>query len=204
MTLFSRLLTLLVIFFNDTATTEIYTLSLHDALPISPRDRVLMEVAVDRRVGGLDQLGRRREVRHALREVDAPDLGHDARHLADDGLVESLDPLRDPGRAHAPDAAFVKRWAAARRRRRPASLPETRVSTRRVGGTLKTSERACADSVVDGRRAGLRLRATLALGTHGTMTSRSMGSTCTPLPLSHATARSSAPSSPSSSSAIHP
>src|SRR3989304_10311042 len=26
----------LLIFFNDTATTEIYTLSLHDALPISP------------------------------------------------------------------------------------------------------------------------------------------------------------------------
>src|SRR3712207_7266691 len=36
----------LVFFFNDTATTEIYTLSLHDALPISDcsgtrRDRVL-------------------------------------------------------------------------------------------------------------------------------------------------------------------
>src|SRR3712207_7941775 len=28
-----------VVFFNDTATTEIYTLSLHDALPISPRGR---------------------------------------------------------------------------------------------------------------------------------------------------------------------
>src|ERR1019366_5610431 len=27
----------LIIFFNDTATTEIYTLSLHDALPISRR-----------------------------------------------------------------------------------------------------------------------------------------------------------------------
>src|SRR2546422_671202 len=27
-----------VFFFNDTATTEIYTLSLHDALPISPVD----------------------------------------------------------------------------------------------------------------------------------------------------------------------
>src|SRR2546427_1772200 len=27
-------------FFNDTATTEIYTLSLHDALPICPRDAV--------------------------------------------------------------------------------------------------------------------------------------------------------------------
>src|ERR1043165_10272334 len=28
-------------FFNDTATTEIYTLSLHDALPISPRGGAL-------------------------------------------------------------------------------------------------------------------------------------------------------------------
>src|SRR2546426_9779792 len=31
-----RLLTFSFFFFNDTATTEIYTLSLHDALPISP------------------------------------------------------------------------------------------------------------------------------------------------------------------------
>src|SRR3712207_8627429 len=31
---------LLIFFFNDTATTEIYTLSLHDALPISPSSRV--------------------------------------------------------------------------------------------------------------------------------------------------------------------
>src|SRR5277367_6475239 len=29
-----------VFFFNDTATTEIYTLSLHDALPISPRTQI--------------------------------------------------------------------------------------------------------------------------------------------------------------------
>src|SRR2546428_12844548 len=28
-----------IFFFNDTATTEIYTLSLHDALPISARNR---------------------------------------------------------------------------------------------------------------------------------------------------------------------
>src|SRR5260370_35105889 len=28
-----------IFFFNDTATTEIYTLSLHDALPIFPRQR---------------------------------------------------------------------------------------------------------------------------------------------------------------------
>src|SRR5260370_22515384 len=31
----------IIFFFNDTATTEIYTLSLHDALPISPRGRGL-------------------------------------------------------------------------------------------------------------------------------------------------------------------
>src|SRR3712207_8969631 len=33
-----------VFFFNDTATTEIYTLSLHDALPISHRDAGAREV----------------------------------------------------------------------------------------------------------------------------------------------------------------
>src|SRR2546430_13503782 len=38
-------------FFNDTATTEIYTLSLHDALPISPRlsaERRTDETCLDR------------------------------------------------------------------------------------------------------------------------------------------------------------
>src|SRR2546430_5399408 len=32
-------------FFNDTATTEIYTLSLHDALPISQLERPWIEIA---------------------------------------------------------------------------------------------------------------------------------------------------------------
>src|SRR2546427_4885656 len=35
-------------FFNDTATTEIYTLSLHDALPIYPIHRAVERVAVPR------------------------------------------------------------------------------------------------------------------------------------------------------------
>src|SRR2546429_9998364 len=34
--------TLFFFFFNDTATTEIYTLSLHDALPISPATSSLL------------------------------------------------------------------------------------------------------------------------------------------------------------------
>src|SRR6266576_5879621 len=35
MVMFESLISLFFFFFNDTATTEIYTLSLHDALPIS-------------------------------------------------------------------------------------------------------------------------------------------------------------------------
>src|SRR3712207_9079499 len=38
-------ITLDVFFFNDTATTEIYTLSLHDALPISHDHRPFREAA---------------------------------------------------------------------------------------------------------------------------------------------------------------
>ena len=43
-------------FFNDTATTEIYTLSLHDALPISVAEQFLApvqpSVAVGEAIGG--------------------------------------------------------------------------------------------------------------------------------------------------------
>src|SRR2546428_8327292 len=55
----------IIFFFNETATTEIYTLSLHDALPISLeldelQRRAVVELAqplrveVERRLGGLD------------------------------------------------------------------------------------------------------------------------------------------------------
>src|SRR2546430_12868222 len=48
-------------FFNDTATTEIYTLSLHDALPISP-DALLRQPGPDRRRGiVLRALGHRQD-----------------------------------------------------------------------------------------------------------------------------------------------
>src|SRR3712207_7450551 len=59
----------LFFFFNDTATTEIYTLSLHDALPISEaverfRQHVLTEWDAAALYRGLADLsrGRRREV----------------------------------------------------------------------------------------------------------------------------------------------
>src|SRR5256885_16576217 len=58
--------TLFFFFFNDTATTEIYTLSLHDALPISDDQRVvqhaaLLEIGNQRRRRLVDFLGLRSE-----------------------------------------------------------------------------------------------------------------------------------------------
>src|SRR5438105_14412612 len=40
----SSICRLLLFFFNETATTDIYTLSLHDALPISVKDCVTIDV----------------------------------------------------------------------------------------------------------------------------------------------------------------
>src|SRR3712207_7476807 len=54
-------------FFNDTATTEIYTLSLHDALPIY---RLLDPLALERLV-------------HLLRQTEHVDLGPTARRARD-------------------------------------------------------------------------------------------------------------------------
>src|SRR5437764_9774734 len=47
----------LFFFFNDTATTEIYTLSLHDALPISEGSKTLLQdyfYAAELRARGMD------------------------------------------------------------------------------------------------------------------------------------------------------
>src|SRR2546428_9044119 len=48
-------------FFNDTATTEIYTLSLHDALPISDVLRSRRQEDADRRRRPVPHVGPRRE-----------------------------------------------------------------------------------------------------------------------------------------------
>src|SRR5260221_2053607 len=61
-------------FFNDTATTEIYTLSLHDALPIFPRPpqrpRLLVDLLQQHLPGG----GQRREPRRGPRIAGHADL----------------------------------------------------------------------------------------------------------------------------------
>src|SRR2546422_8582829 len=48
-------------FFNDTATTEIYTLSLHDALPISPASRTAICGGCTHRPRSSCRNGRRRQ-----------------------------------------------------------------------------------------------------------------------------------------------
>src|SRR5205814_1310596 len=50
LTILSLILLSLFFFFNDTATTEIYTLSLHDALPISYEKAILSEIDSGRSV----------------------------------------------------------------------------------------------------------------------------------------------------------
>src|SRR3712207_8585198 len=64
-----------VFFFNDTATTEIYTLSLHDALPISKvLDAVL--AVIDRKFMGPDVDTAALAERHRDRVLDARSEEH--------------------------------------------------------------------------------------------------------------------------------
>src|SRR3989442_8996388 len=63
-------------FFNDTATTEIYTLSLHDALPISAPRRVCLR---QRRAAAF-QCGHRPDRRADRRRRGRPGAGGCRRH----------------------------------------------------------------------------------------------------------------------------
>src|SRR3712207_9080899 len=68
----------LMFFFNDTAATEIYTLSLHDALPISLADAQAALAAHDHAVGGRAQ--------HPRESA----FGLHARHDRAEGLAHAL------------------------------------------------------------------------------------------------------------------
>src|SRR3712207_9193310 len=64
----------LFFFFNDTATTEIYTLSLHDALPIlRGRDRMYRRLVLVQSSEGLDHDEDPDAVVHRLAQVVVPD-----------------------------------------------------------------------------------------------------------------------------------
>src|ERR1044071_10429290 len=88
-------------FFNDTATTEIYTLSLHDALPISPR---------------LDRGGDRRVLAPALVGLGVPDVpGPRAARTAGGARPRSAGRLDFPTLAGRPAGRGRRRRAPPRR-----------------------------------------------------------------------------------------
>src|SRR2546425_3199554 len=101
-------ITSLLFFFNDTATTEIYTLSLHDALPISSDSRPRPSRSTPRERA--DSSHRRRDpgllprpqhlLRPAAGAVDPRDLGADAPGRGR-GLP-ALDAERRPAADHDP------------------------------------------------------------------------------------------------------
>src|SRR3712207_8768517 len=75
----------MIFFFNDTATTEIYTLSLHDALPIYVRPPARDERGDEAEAGRVVVRGGRRE-RQARLRVDDPRRLPAAEGLADEAL----------------------------------------------------------------------------------------------------------------------
>src|SRR5436853_3443336 len=100
-------------FFNDTATTEIYTLSLHDALPISagPRERHVRPVAPGPPWRGGDHAG---SVQSQGRSEEHTSELQSLRHLVCRLLLEKKKtkavrrPARSVQKRHAMDGPHVQ------------------------------------------------------------------------------------------------
>src|SRR3989454_11699875 len=84
-------------FFNDTATTEIYTLSLHDALPIFAFARCPIRVAQGIRNVLWPMTFRRREAQRAGRQT-VEDLGKDGATFSERGHFK---PMKEIPALHA-------------------------------------------------------------------------------------------------------
>src|SRR3712207_9061603 len=100
-------------FFNDTATTEIYTLSLHDALPISGQRAPLPQ----HRPGGDGRQLAWSALERGLRvQLRRPDTRSFAQLLPGERGADEQDPgLRDDGPSHGPPDARLPlraRWGA--------------------------------------------------------------------------------------------
>src|SRR2546429_10010535 len=77
---FQHLLFLFFFFFNDTATTEIYTLSLHDALPIYPHWFTPLFAELDRRGTPYTRL---HAERHTFDPGERPDRTRSEEHTSE-------------------------------------------------------------------------------------------------------------------------
>src|SRR3989454_11232763 len=119
-------------FFNDTATTEIYTLSLHDALPISAVP------SRGRRAGIPRPRGRRRDDRPARGDGSSHrDLLAEHVEVSGAWLPPPLLGLRDPARAPPGGGQCARAGAASlrglRRRRRHPRARRGRPARSRAG-----------------------------------------------------------------------
>src|SRR2546430_10632134 len=72
----------LFFFFNDTATTEIYTLSLHDALPIS-----VLDLDEELTVGGARRRRRHAEIRREVLSAESRSEEHTSELQSQSNLV---------------------------------------------------------------------------------------------------------------------
>src|SRR3712207_8414191 len=103
----------MIFFFNDTATTEIYTLSLHDALPIyHPRMLTALQKAKRRgckivHVNPLPEVGTTR-FKHPRSEEHTSEL-QSRQYLVCRLLLEKKNkPLSSPPAAHTPELTSQK------------------------------------------------------------------------------------------------
>src|SRR5215831_13437338 len=146
----------LFFFFNDTATTEIYTLSLHDALPISltgnrTADKFLGPVQL-RRVDQRHPEGKACAQRFFLSGLRVSPLSKTPRPLTesrDDGAIAKLDcPCRggngDPGSILAPGIRPRSKHRSSREERRCAKSGEVasvQQSILHVSGLMRLLQR---------------------------------------------------------------
>src|SRR2546427_744542 len=172
-------MTFFFFFFNDTATTEIYTLSLHDALPISDERgswRVEMSDLHRRwRTGGHDAralvgpIGNTREsARETLRFLSRfPRRHHPSLHLGDPGRARHARRIPEAAASRGPPAEGTNRRHHAHARRLhppsgPLQVPGVHAAvglSQLSGGESKSLPRVSAGDGIRSDRPHVRRRA---------------------------------------------
>src|SRR2546430_3656736 len=150
--MFRLLLLFLFFFFNDTATTEIYTLSLHDALPISICERIWRRAA-----------SRPAESSATLAPCDCARTSCSPTCDARIGFVPMTATMRSTGRSVAARRCAAARGAAGERVASAATTLRTsaRMSARRLPATAVGRDRwraRCPFQTCRRRRAHGRVR----------------------------------------------
>src|SRR6266496_4396541 len=150
-----KLLVLRSFFFNDTATTEIYTLSLHDALPILPRP--LRSARPSRRAGTWQQRVEARSEEHTSELQSRRDLvcrlllekrtrsGPTSIHWPGtrrNRACPRAAPPRGPGPAHPAAGAGTRRCDATARRSDRAAGRHSGAPPRSVARRSRTAVRS--------------------------------------------------------------